>query len=52
MGGAGGGKRDWLLERKPNLMGRTWYMKGTATEAMYLGKVASAGRAEAERIFL
>ena len=33
-------------------MGKMWDMKGIATETMsYLGKVASAGRAEAAGIF-
>ena len=51
-GGDGGEKRNWLPERKCNLMGQMWDMKGIATETMsYLGKVASAGRAEAAGIF-
>lgn len=42
------GKKDWLPERKPNLMERGWHVKGTATERrLYSEKVAPAGRAEA-----
>ena len=52
MGGDGGGKRNWLPESKSNLVAKTWNMKGIATETIsYLGKVASAGRAEAAGIF-
>lgn len=52
MGGDGGGEKNWLPERKSNLVGKMWNMKGTTTETKsYLGKVASAGRAEAAGIF-